>query len=323
MEHSNVVGGKSVVITGISGYFGQILLPLLEQDETVERVIGVDRRPLPPDLSTSKLRFYQTDVRGPEMEDLLRGADVVVHLAFTLMRLPGVKSEESVENDVSSARAVFEAAARQGVRKIVFTSSVVAYGLHPDNPVPLTEESPLRPNPGLYYSRAKAAVERYLDRFEQAHREIVVTRLRPCTVVGPHADPAQMASLVSSTTVLVQGVDPPYQLLYEEDMARALYFAIRQDLPGIYNVTSDEPRTLRELVALRRGRALFLPYFVVYALMWALWRIGRSPFAPEWTDLLRYPLVASNEKLKRAGWTPHYTTPAALQMLVGAWRKGL
>ncbi|MGQ9711001.1 MAG: hypothetical protein ACUVXE_11110 [Anaerolineae bacterium] len=145
---------------------------------------------------------------------------------------------------------------------------------------------------------------------------MVVTRLRPCTVVGPQADPAQMASLVNPTSILVRGANPLYQLLHENDAAQALYLAIRKDLPGAYNVAGDAPLTLQELAELRNGRVITLPYFMVRALMGALWRMGRSPFAPEWTDLLRYPLIVSNEKLKRAGWVPRYTTPEALQTLL-------
>lgn len=315
------MGGKTVVVTGISGYFGRVLLPYLEQDAGVERVIGIDRRPLETGTSGSKLLFHQLDIRDPGLEDVLRRADTLVHLAFVLMRLPGDK--EIDETNIGGTQAVCEAAARQGVRKLVFTSSVVAYGLHPNNPIPLIEESPLRPNSGLYYGRAKAAIEQYLDTFERAHPETIVTRLRPCTVVGPRADPAQMASLVSATAVLVRGANPPYQLLHEDDLACALHLVIQQDVPGIYNVTSDQPRTLRELARLRNGRVVSLPHFVVWGLMWLLWRTGRSPFAPEWTDLVRYPLVASNEKLKGLGWVPQYTTTEALTALLATREQSL
>jgi len=315
-------GRTTVAITGVSGYLGQALLPYLEQDAEIDRVIGIDIQP-PESHTEDKLLFHQLDVREAKVEQALAGADVLVHLAFVLMRRHGDDEREIDEINIDGSRRVFEAAARQGVRKLIFTSSVVAYGLHPDNPVPLTEESPLRPNPGLYYSRAKAAVEGYLDAFESEHPEIVVTRLRPCTVVGPRADPAQMAALTSPTAVLVRGADPPYQLLHEEDLARALYLAIRRDIPGIYNVTSDEPRTLRQLARSRPGvRVIALPYWAVRGLMWLIWRLGRAPFAPEWVDLSCYPLVASNEKLKGLGWAPQYTTAEALEALLALADRG-
>jgi len=310
------VGGKTVAITGVTGYFSQMLLPYLERDAEIGRVIGIDRRTPRGSVGGNKVTFHQCDVRDPALEGLLAGADVLVHLAFVLMRLPGAK--ELDENNIGGTQAVCEAAARQGVRKLIVLSSVVAYGLHADNPIPLTEESPLRPNHGLYYSRQKVAIERYLDVFERAHPEMIVTRLRPCTVIGPHADPAQMASLTSTIVPAIWGADPPLQLLFEEDMASALYLVIQKDAPGVYNVTGDEPRTLRELVRVRGGRVIPLPYPLVVGLMALTWRTGQSVFAPEWADLSRYPLVASNKKLKGLGWVPKYTTTEALMALVEA-----
>jgi len=310
------VGGKTVAITGVTGYFSQMLLPYLERDAEIGRVIGIDRRTPRGSVGGNKVTFHQCDVRDPALEGLLAGADVLVHLAFVLMRLPGAK--ELDENNIGGTQAVCEAAARQGVRKLIVLSSVVAYGLHADNPIPLTEESPLRPNHGLYYSRQKVAIERYLDVFERAHPEMIVTRLRPCTVIGPHADPAQMASLTSTIVPAIWGADPPLQLLFEEDMASALYLVIQKDAPGVYNVTGDEPRTLRELVRVRGGRVIPLPYPLVVGLMALTWRTGQSVFAPEWADLSRYPLVASNEKLKSLGWVPKYTTTEELMALVEA-----
>lgn len=310
------MAAKTVVVTGISGYLGQVLLPRLEQDPGIERVIGIDRKPRKSGGQEGKLQFHQLDIRDPRLEELLVEADILVHLGFMLWRLPG--EQEIDEVNVEGSQGVFEAAARQGVRKVIHTSSVVAYGLHPDNPIPLTEESPLRPNPGLYYGRTKAAVERYLDSFERDHPGIIVTRLRPCTVVGPRADPAQMATFVSPIVPGVRGADPLYQLLHEDDMGRALHLVIQRDAPGIYNVTGDEPRTLGQLSRLRGAQVISLPRFVVGSLMWFLWRTGRSTFAPEWTDLARYPIVASNEKLKGLGWVPQYTTAEALLSIQAA-----
>ena len=308
---------KIVAVTGLAGYVGQALWPYLEQDPGIERVIGVDQRPL-PEMRSDKLTFHQIDVRDARLADALAGADVVVHLAFMLMRRPGVSDAECDAINIGGAQAVFQTAARQGVRKLIFTSSVVAYGLHPDNPIPLSEESPLRPNPDLYYSRAKAAIERELDGLAAGQPDRIVTRLRPCTVVGPRADPAQMAMLVGPTALTVRGFDPPYQLLHEDDLAQAIHLVIQQDAPGVYNVTSDEPQTLGQLARMRGARVIALPYGMVRGLMGLLWRTGRSVFAPEWANLARYPLVASNERLKRLGWAPRAarTTAEALRALL-------
>ncbi len=309
------MSGKTIAITGVSGYLGRVLVPILERDAAVERIIGIDSRP-PAGDGGRKLEFHNLDVRDPGVADVLSDVDVLVHMAFILMRLPHDDVSEIDGVNIGGSQAVFRAAVRRGVRRLIFVSSVVAYGLHPDNPVPLTEDSPLRPNPGLYYSRAKAAVERYLDELEAEHPEVVVTRLRPCTVVGPNADPVQMASLVGPTAVAVRGFDPPYQLIHEEDVSRAVQLMIHQEAPGAYNVTSDDWLTLTQLAASRGAKVLTLPYAVARGMMWLLWRTGRSPFAPEWVDLSRYPIVAANDRLRGLGWQPEYSTEKALQVLV-------
>jgi UDP-glucose 4-epimerase len=127
-----------------------------------------------------------------------------------------------------------------------------------------------------------------------------------------------MASLISDPTPMVLGYDPLIQLVHEDDMARAMYLAIVRDLPGAYNVVSDEPQAMSALVSQRGGRTIGLPYPLVKALMAVTWRLGQSSFAPEWVDLSRYSLVASNARLKAAGWEPQYTTAQAFRALIEA-----
>jgi UDP-glucose 4-epimerase len=317
---------QTIVVTGVSGLVGQVLLPYLERDPGVSRVVGLDLRPPPHNtLSPSKdgtgrgkLRFHQLDVRDPQVEALLVGVDTLVHLAFVLFRSRGQKQTEVDDVNVRGTQALCEAAARQGVRKLVLPSSVMAYGLHPDNPIPLSEAMPLRPNPHNFYSRAKGVNERYLDDFSAAHPDMVVTRLRACTIVGPHAPPAQMVALTSDPLVLVRGAEPPYQLLHEEDLAGALHLAIRQDAPGVYNVAGDEPQTLRQLAEAHGVRTLALPYLLVRGMLWLTWWLGRSPMGPEFADLARYPLVVSTDRLKGLGWRPQYTTAQAYAALRAA-----
>jgi UDP-glucose 4-epimerase len=317
------MGKKSVAITGISGYVGRTFLPYLIEDADIERIIGIDQRNLPPELANEKVELHQLDLRDTKLENILTNVDILIHLAFTLMRLPGTSQEAAEQDNVEKTCNVFEAAANLEVQKLIFTSSVVAYGIHPDNPIPLTEASPLRPNPDLYYSRAKVTIEQYLDSFEKQYPDIIVTRLRPCTVVGPNADPAQMVSFTNTTANLIKGFDPPYQLLHEDDLAKALYLVVKDDIPGIFNVAGDDPLRLSQLsLSKPGGRVVALPLGISRFLAWLAWRTGSSVFAPEWVDLARYPLVVSNDKLKQHGWKPQFTTADAYNDLIASMNNG-
>ena len=296
---------KTILISGVSGHFARGLLPLLARDPSVGRIIGIDRQEPPADPS-GKLEFHPLDVRDPAATKLMKGCDVFIHMAFILLRRPG--QEDVDEINIGGSRMLLDAAAAGGVKKIIFTGSVVGYGMHADNPLPLTEEHPLRPNIDLYYSKAKAIVEQHLDEIETAHPGITVTRLRPCTVAGPKTEKARMASLISRTGVLIKGFNPPIQLLHEKDLANAIHLAVVKPLPGAYNVTGDGPQTLRELYAVSKARVMELPLPIARFLMGFAWSTGQSIFSADWIDLSRFSLVASNRKIKQAGWKPEYST---------------
>ena len=98
------------------------------------------RRPFDPRAAGWRKATYQRgDIldRG-HLAELFEGADVAVHLAFAIFG----DREETRRINLEGSRNVFEAAAEAGVARLVYASSVAAYGFHPDNPQPLTEETP-------------------------------------------------------------------------------------------------------------------------------------------------------------------------------------
>src|SRR5919112_5133595 len=77
----------TVAVTGPTGTFGFGLMPLLQADDRVERIVGIARRPFDPDEhGWTKMVYRQGDVRDPAaLEAAFAGADVVVHLAFLIV----------------------------------------------------------------------------------------------------------------------------------------------------------------------------------------------------------------------------------------------
>ena len=75
---------KIIPITGVSGYFRQLPLLLLEDDSKLELVIGVDRHPPPSADNWNKLSFHQLDIQNPRLADGLTNADALFHHPFVL-----------------------------------------------------------------------------------------------------------------------------------------------------------------------------------------------------------------------------------------------
>src|SRR3954447_7228701 len=179
--------GLSVAVTGPTGTFGFGLLRLLELNQRIRRVVGIARRPFEPSAhGWTKMQYRQGDVRNrTALERAFRGADVVVHLAF--MITGNAPRDEIRAINVEGTLNAFQAAVAAGAKRFVYASSVAAYGFHSDNPVPMTEEWPVRPASRLFYAQEKAEIEHLLGEEPAPPPEIELYLLRPPIVLGPNA----------------------------------------------------------------------------------------------------------------------------------------
>src|ERR1700712_940525 len=110
MSHETVVA-----VTGVSGFLGQRLLPLLDASPHIDRIIGLDVRD--PARRARKLEFHRVDVLGTDLTPYLRDAHAIVHLAAVIGPLPDHALFTRV--NVDGTRRVLEAASAVGVKKIV------------------------------------------------------------------------------------------------------------------------------------------------------------------------------------------------------------
>ena len=115
------------------------------------------RRPFDPaEHGWKRTEYRRGDVLDrASVDELVADADVVVHLAFIIFG----GRDETREINLEGSRNVFEAAVDAGAQRLVYTSSVAAYGFHDDNPDVLTEDVPPRGTRDFYYSAQKAELE--------------------------------------------------------------------------------------------------------------------------------------------------------------------
>ena len=319
----------TVAVTGPTGTFGHGLVPLLEGDDRIGRVIGIARRPFDPaQLGWSKMTYRQGDVRD---EDALRqafaGADAVVHLAFLIA---GGSRETTRAINVEGTLNAFRAAASAGVKRFVYASSVAAYGFHHDNPVGLTEQWPVWAADRLFYSQEKAELEQLLQREAAQHPGVDLYLLRPSIVVGPQALGGKLTGRLGA---LVEGLlmrrspipfpvvvpDLPIQLVHQDDVGQALVqCVVAAGPPGAYNIAASDVVSVADLArAAGLLPVLRLPAGPVHALAR---RVSRLPFLPsyaEWVEAFAIPIVMDTTRARtELGWKPQWTT-------LEAWRDTL
>jgi nucleoside-diphosphate-sugar epimerase len=320
----------TVAITGPTGTFGFGLVPLLQDDARIARMVGIARRPFDPgEHGWTKMSYRRGDVRDPgALERAFAGADVVVHLAFMIT---GTASRDTIRAiNVEGTLNAFRAAAAAGASRFVYASSVAAYGFHADNPVPMSEDWPVRPAAHLFYAQEKAEIEALLAEEATAHPGLGLYLLRPPVVLGPHAaggkellpgplEPVgrRVARLVRGSPVPLPVLAPalPVQFIHEEDVGLAfLLCVVAAGPPGAYNITGDGVLTGTE-VARELGLApLRIPDGIVRGAARALAALPFVPPAAGWVEAASHPAIMDASKAKRVlGWAPRYTSLEALR----------
>ncbi|MBO0863853.1 MAG: NAD-dependent epimerase/dehydratase family protein [Mycobacterium sp.] len=326
--------GLTVAVTGPTGAIGTAAVSALEQEPAVDRVIGMARRPFEPSSrGWTKTIYLQGDILDRDaVEALVANADVVVHLAFVIMG----SRKDSERVNLAGSRNVFEACAAgardRRPRRLVFTSSVAAYGYHSDNPVPLTEEVEPRGSPEHYYSRQKAACEAALAEISSGS-PLETFVLRPCIVAGPEAHilaeamPWSHIPYVRTAIRVLPPLKPlvpdpgtPVQLVHHDDVAAAIALAATTSAPpGAYNIAADGVLSVSDVVAALGGRPVPVPGFAATATLTAIARLPFLPAAAEWLQTMRTSVVMDTTKAKTLlGWTPRYSSAETLSALAAS-----
>jgi UDP-glucose 4-epimerase len=313
------VPGVRYLITGGSGYIGSRLVERLAPSG---EVLICDVRP--PRVFRPGTTYRELDVRDAAA---VRSAvaswrpDAVVHLAFLLNPIHDEALMYAV--DVEGTHNVLDACSSEGIEQVLVTSSSTAYGAFPDNPVPLTEEDPVRGVASFEYARDKTESDRLCQLWAARHPDRVMTIVRPCIVFGPSVDNYLLRLWTRQPFQADFGLpDPGIQFVHEDDVVSALVTLLEGRFGGAFNVAGDGVMGVAEcasLIGLPRRR---VPLGVMRRFASLMWRLRASEAPPGSLEFAMHPWIVSNEKLKReTGWEPRYTSRETFEITMRAHGK--
>jgi UDP-glucose 4-epimerase len=330
----------TVAVTGPTGEIGKPFIRALERQHDVTRILGMARRPFDPKAHKwSKTEYRQGDVLDRAAVDALCSeADVVVHLAFIIV----AGSKQSHDINLEGSRNVFEAAVKAKAQRLVYASSVAAYGFHEDNPQPLPEDVPARGTDAHPYSADKAAVEEVLSEVVE-NSETDAYIFRPCIVAGPEAPllinsipyvqlgdrlPGAVRALFDQVPILKPVLpDPgvPFQLVHHDDVATALRAAVLgRGTPGVYNLAGPGEVTMRDLADALGYYTVPVPELAVDATAEVIARLPFMPDEASWIEAARIPVLMDTAKArKQLQWRPRHDALETLRATVEAHREDL
>lgn len=296
-----------IIVTGAAGAVGRKvceLLPFASEDATV---LAVDRRPMPGELFGVDTKVV--DLQQADLDDLLDGGDVLVHLASGIR--PDGKPAEG-EAELATTLRLLDAAGRAGISHLVVLSTAMVYGAWPDSPVPLTEDAWVRPNPGYSYAVQRADLERAALQWRARAPGRIVTILRPAVTVGEEKPGGLAKVLKSAAKIRSEAGDAPAQYLHVVDLAAAIVLAVVEGVDGILNVAPDGWLSAEQVAALE-GPAprLRLPHWLTDFAARLPWRLKLRRTPPGIMPYTIHPWVVANDRLRSLGWSPTHSNEEA------------
>jgi UDP-glucose 4-epimerase len=300
---------RRILVTGLSTYWGGLLAKALERFPEVEAIIGVDNEE--PSVELERTEYVKVGAQHALLRRVVEAAeiDTVVDTRLVVDSAT-TSSSKAHENNVIGTMNVLAACSGPDspVRKVVFKSSAHYYGCEQDDPA-FFDEAMSRPHqPRTPIEKDIVDAEASLDDFADKNPDVSVTILRFANVLGPDVRTSHIGLFSLPAVPMILGFDPRYQFVHEDDVVHALEHAVRNPLPGIYNVAADGVLALSEVAGLLgKPYAPVLPPWGTGIATSLLRRVGlRVP--AEMQNQLRFGRGVDNRRFKAAGFRYGYTS---------------
>jgi nucleoside-diphosphate-sugar epimerase len=295
---------RRVLVTGASGGFGTSLLERLAGRDGVEPV-AFDLRP--PTRPQPGVTYRTGDIRdGDAVAEAMQSCDVVAHLAWVVE--PSKDRERAEAIDVGGTRNVLAAMRATGCGRLVFASSVTAYGAGRDHPQPYCEGDALQPDPAFAYAWHKAAAERLI-----ADSGVPAVVVRAAIVIGARVENAVRQVFAAPVLAAVRGDDMKFQAVHQDDVGRFYAEACLGDRTGAVNLAADDVLDIDDVGTRLGKRVVRLPEAAVAAFVRATWTLGLARLDPGGFAAMRWLPIADTTRLREEwGFRCEHTTASAL-----------
>jgi len=163
-----------IAIIGGSGFVGTCLIDLLNQATNYE-LINIDKN---PSEKYSEITRIGNVMDKDKLTSQLKNTDIVILLAAE-HRDDVTPVSLYYDVNVEGMKNTLEAMDANGVKRIIFTSSVAVYGLDKDNP---NESFPAEPF--NHYGKSKWEAELVLQEWYEKHADWNINIIRPTVIFG-------------------------------------------------------------------------------------------------------------------------------------------
>lgn len=303
----------SVVLTGAAGPAAAAIVERLAAHLPEVRITVLAPRAMRQldGASGSSVTVEVLDLVGADIAERFSavGAGAVVHLGVPVDVLDPFQLAPG--RAAAEARAVLEAVRAAEIPQLAVVSSTLVLGALPANPVPMTEEAVVHPEPFFRPAVELAEIEREVAEHRDTMSTCATTTLRAAPVVID-GEPGWLASEIHrSLAYPAEGHDPELQYVHADDLADAIRTMLAVPIEGVVHVAPDGWLSSAERRALESRPRLRVPDPVARAAAAARGTV-RGTSGPEGVrPYVTYPWVVANDRLRQAGWEPSHTNDEA------------
>jgi UDP-glucose 4-epimerase len=318
---------KVVVVTGGAGFIGSHLIEALlangcREVRALDNLACGNWNNLSFAEGDERLTKITCDFSEASLEtltDTLQGADYLFHLAAEKHNQSIKTPERVIQVNITGTHTLYQAAVRAGVRKVVFTSSLYAYGA---TQPPAMVETQLAA-PWTIYGMSKLAGENLCLHFERQH-QLAFTTVRLFFIYGPRqfAGMGYKSVIVSNFERMRRGEAPvifgdgeqALDYVYVKDCVEALIAALNPEVNGqMLNIASGQGVSINALTRLMQGVAndTSAPVFAPKDWTHGTYRAGNPDFTRQtlgWTA--KTPLQVGLQQTFNWMKTPENITPS-------------
>jgi UDP-glucose 4-epimerase len=302
-----------IAVTGMGGELGTRVARILDADERVTELLGVDAEP--PRRHLRRAEFHRIDPLDRErtMTTLAEFApSVLVHLG---VYEPYARVEPAL---AISRTAIGTIAALDGCRaggrleSVVLRSGIEVYGRGPRTPA--RPDETVAPDPTCPFGESLVHAERVArDGARRAGAAVALLRLAP--VVGPHV-PSPLGRVLRLPAVPVPAVGSPrFCVLHPEDAADAVVAAVLRRTDAAVNVVGSGTVTPRQAARLG-GRVPVPTWGPGWRFASATTSLAGAPLPDHVVELLIHGRLADGGRADELlGVSPAHTTPEVMAHL--------
>ncbi len=287
---------KNILVTGLSGFWGEIFASYLDERDEYEKIIGIDS--IPPKKTFKRVKYREWNPINESILQILEEEkiDGVCHLNFIPVKF---HDEKMFQRNVLGAMNLLSACVRLKIQKVAMMSSFIVYGAKGSNPNFIPEESSTQRKRFAYQENNDLLeIDDYVTDFIRLYPDFHLTMLRFCSIIGPTVNTPMTKYLSYPVVPTLLGFDPMFQFIHEQDVLYALAHALKSDYHGVVNVAASDVIPLSKAKKICSQTAIPLFHPIAYTLSQFLNNIKLARLRLLEVDFLRYNCIVDTIRMK-------------------------